>query len=196
VAVVVDGNVVVHGVAGDGGRAAHAGEDAGVEDGHQGLSLGRRRDAAGEDLLGAVAGAVELLVGVATLDDAGALEGDAGEEALGLGVGEDAGDALERGGTCGFGVAADGAGGDGDVASEGQGAGLGEGLDGRDVIEDEDEVGELKADLATKAAAYRRDGARSGPTAVGEAGDDEATSEAAGAEEAGLEDGEDREALS
>jgi hypothetical protein len=51
---------------------------------------------------------------------------------------------------------------------------LGEGLDGRGVVEDEDEVGQLEANLATKTGASGSDGGGSGPGPVGKPGDDEA----------------------
>lgn len=72
---------------------------------------------------------------------------------------------------------------------------MGEGLDGGRIVEDENEVGELEADLATKACAAGCDGGRGRPGAVGQAGDDEAGTEAGGAEEAGLDNCEDCEAL-
>lgn len=193
VLVVVYGHVVVHGVAG--GADPHAAEDARVEDVHEGLGLGRRPHGAREELLGRVAGAVHLFVGVAALDDGGPLEGDAGEEALGLGVAEDAGDAPQGRGTGSLGVAADGPGGQGDVAAQSEGTGLGKRLDGLGVVEDEDKVGQLEADLAADAGTAGRDGAGGAPGAIGEPGDDEAATEAAGTDEAGLEDGDDGEAL-
>lgn len=168
VVVVVDRRVIVHGVvAGDGAAATEAGKGAAVENGHESLGLGRRRNAARQDLLGSVAGAVELLVGVAALDDTRALERDTGKETLCLGVGEDAGDAAQGGSTGSLGIASDGTGCEGNVAAEGQGAGLSKGLDGIGVVENEDKVGQLEADLAAKAAADRGDGTGCAPAAIG-----------------------------
>lgn len=193
--VAVGGLVVVDGVVADAGAGAHAAKDARVENVHERAGLGRRGDGAGEELLGGVAGAVELLVGVAALDDGGPLEGDAGKEALCLGVAEDAGDALERGGAGGLCVAADGPRGEGDVAAERQRAGLRKRLYGAGVVEDEDKVGQLKANLAAKAGAGRGNGRGRAPGAFGQARDDEAAAEAAAAEEAGLEHRDDGQAL-
>jgi hypothetical protein len=74
---------------------------------------------AAQELAGGPAAAVELLVGIASLDDAAALETDTGEQTLGFAVAEDAGHALETGYTGRFGVAANGARGDGDIAAQG-----------------------------------------------------------------------------
>jgi hypothetical protein len=195
VRVVVDGYVVVHAVARDVGGAADAREDTRVEDAHEGFGGGWRRDLAAQELAGGPAAAVELLVGIASLDDAAALETDTGEQTLGLAVAEDAGHTLETGYTGSFGVAANGAGGDGDIAAQGQRAGLSKCADGRGVVEDEDEVGQLEADLAANASADGPDCRGSRPRAVSETGNDDAGAEAARADKAGLEDGEDGEAL-
>lgn len=195
VPVVVDGDVVVHGRVGSGTAGAHAAKHARAENVHQGRSLRRRSDRAAQKLLRGVSRAVELFVGVATFNDGGALERDTGEEALGLGVGEDARNALEGGGTGGFGVAAYGAGGDGDIATEREGTGLGKGLDSAGVVENKDEIGELEADLATKTSAGGGDSGRGGPGAVVQAGDDKTATEASGTEETGLDYCENCEAL-
>ena len=70
-----------------------------------------------------------------------------------------------------------------------------EGLNGGGVVEDEDKVCELEADLAAETTADGADGGGGGPGAVVEAGDDDAGAEAAGTEEAGFEDGDDGETL-
>jgi hypothetical protein len=193
VSVVIHGYVVVHGIVGNAG--AHAAEDTRVEDGHEGSGLVRGRDRAAEELLGGVSGAVELLIGIATLDDGGALERNTGEKTFGLGIAENAGNALEGGGTGGLGVASDGASSQGHVAAKSHGASLGKSLDGGHVVEDEDKVGKLKADLAAEAGTGGRDGAGGAPGAIGQSRDDETAAEASGAKEAGLEDGNDGEAL-
>ena len=72
---------------------------------------------------------------------------------------------------------------------------MGEGLDCAGVVEDEDEVGELEADLAAEAGAGCGDRGGGGPGTVMEAGDNEAAAETGGAEEAGFDYCEDCEAL-
>lgn len=72
---------------------------------------------------------------------------------------------------------------------------MGKRLDGAGVVEDEDEICKLEADLATEAGTGRRDSAWSAPCAVGQASYYEAAAKAARAEEAGLEDGDNGETL-
>jgi len=116
----------------------------------------------------AVHGGVAALVG---LDD-GAVEADAGEDALGARVGEDLGGEADVSG--GGGVAADGAGGDG-----GFGAQLelvAEQVLQRVIIhEEQDEVGGRAADLVADAAAVDGDEDRSGPAVAGAATGEAAT---------------------
>ena len=190
---IVDGDVVVHVVV---HRTPHvAAEYPGVEDVQQRRRLRRRALAPSEEHPRRDGPSIQFRIRVLPLDDGRALQRHAREQPLGLGVAEDAGHALERGGPGSLGVPPDGPGGDGHVASEGERAGLGEGLDGVGIVEDEDEVGQLEADLAAEAGTGGGDGAGRAPAAVGEAGDDQAAAETGGAEEAGLEDGEDGEAL-
>ncbi len=68
VRVAVDGDVIVHGVCAY-GAASHPGEDAGVEDAHQGFGGGWGADTAFEELARGDAGVVELCVGVSSFDD-------------------------------------------------------------------------------------------------------------------------------
>lgn len=103
-------------------------------------------------------GVVEFFVGVAAFDEDGAFERDTCEEAFGFAVGEDAGYAFEACGSCGFSVSAYWACCYADVAAECDGGLLGEGADCRCVVQDEDEVGELDADLSTESAASGADG--------------------------------------
>lgn len=70
-----------------------------------------------------------------------------------------------------------------------------ESLDSRGIIEDKDEVGKLEANLTTESGASGCDGGRSGPGAVGEAGNDETRAETCRAEEAGFNDSEDGKSL-
>lgn len=72
---------------------------------------------------------------------------------------------------------------------------MGESLDGGGVIEDEDEIGKLEADLAADASASGRNSTGSAPGAIGQSGNDETAAEATGSDEAGLENGDDGEAL-
>jgi hypothetical protein len=72
---------------------------------------------------------------------------------------------------------------------------LGKRLDSLGVVEDEHKISQLEADLAADAGTTGRDGTRSAPGAIGKPSDDEAATEATGADEAGLENGEDGEAL-
>lgn len=146
-------------------------------------------------MLGRVAAAVHLFVGIAALDDGGSLEGDTGEETLGLGVTKDTGEAPQGRGTGSLGVATDRSGGQGDITTQSQRSSLGKRLDSLGVVEDEDKISQLKADLTANAGTTGRNGSRSAPRAIGKPGDDEAATEATGADEAGLEDGEDGEAL-
>ena len=90
---------------------------------------------------------------------------------------------------------ADGARGGGDVAPDGDVAAHRERAHGLLRVEHDDEVGDVRADLQAPADAARRDARRRGPRAVRQPRDDEPRARLAGEDEAGLEDGEDREAL-
>lgn len=195
IAIAVHGHVVVHRVVYHRRNPVTAAEDARVQNVHERTGLRGRRNRAGEELLGSVPGAVELLVGVATLDYCRTFERDAREETLRLGVAENAGHALERCGTGRLGVSANRPSGQRYIASQRQRAGLRKSLDRVVVVEDEDEVGKLEADLPTEASADRRDGARGAPVAVRQARDDEAATETTRAEEAGFQNCDDGEAL-
>lgn len=194
VLVVVYGHVVVHGVAGS--ADPHTTEGARVEDVHEGRSLRWRSHRASEQLLGCVAGTIHLFVGIAALDDGGSLEGDAGEETLGLGITEDTGEAPQGRGTGSLGVATDGTSGQGDITTQSQRSSLSKRLDSLGVVEDKDKIGQLEADLTADAGTAGRDSTRSAPGAIGKPSDDKTATEATGADEAGLEDGEDSETLS
>lgn len=193
VLVVVHGCSVVHAIIVASG--AHSVEGPRVENVQQGGGGGWWSLGAAQELPRTDGTTVQLCVGIFSLDDGAALQADAGEQALGLAVTENTGDALEGGGTGSFGIAPHRAGGERDVAAEGQGAGLREGPDGGGVVEDKDEVGELEAYLTTEAGASGRDGGWGGPGAVGEAGNDEAGAETSRAEEASFDDGEDCKSL-
>lgn len=211
----IDGDVVVHGVVVLEG-AAPAGEDAGVEDVHEGLGLRGHRVGAGEELAGGELAAVHFFVGIPALDQYAPFEGDTCKETLGLAVGEDARNAFEGCGAGRFGVAADGTCSERDVAAERDAAELCKGLDGHGIVEDEDEVGQLEADLAAEAAA---DGAYCAgcrpvarcmscpfpsralrrwmilPTAIREPRNDNTTPKPSTSQEASLENGQDGQAL-
>jgi len=193
--VVVDGNVVVHGVVGNVLRASYAGKDSRVE------HLQERRggwwwgNLSAEDLAGSPSAAVQLLVGISPLDDTTALQTDTGEQSLCLAVAENTSHALQTRRAGSLGIATDGPRRDGDIAAQCQRAGLRKCTDGGCVVEDEDEVGELKANLSAEAAADGSDGRGCRPRSVCETSDDDARSESRCAEEAGLEDCENREAL-
>lgn len=156
VAVVVDGDVVVHAAVVEVARAG-ARERARVEDVEQRRRLGRLPLGALQQLLGTDGPAVELGVRVLALYYRGPLQADAREQALRLAVAEYARDAPEAGGARRLGVAAHGPRCDRDITAEGEGSRLREGLHGRGVVEDEDEVGQLEADLAAEAGAAGRD---------------------------------------
>jgi hypothetical protein len=205
VGVVVDGNVVVHGVARVGSDSS---KDSAVEYAHQGFSLWWDWDATFEQNSSSDAAVVHFLVGISSFNHGTALEGDTSEQSFCLAVCENAGDALETCCTGGFGIATNGTGGDGDVSSEGDTASLGECTDGGGVVEDEDEISDFKANLTTKATSYSTDGGGSGPgsslsvrvsdgeqgeipAAVGQSSHNNTRPEASTAEEAGLEDGHD-----
>lgn len=191
--VVVDRDVVVHGAVGD--TRSQAIERPRIEDIEQRGGSRRRPLGAQEQIARSNRPAVQLGVRILALDDGTTLQADTCEQPLCLAVAEDTRDALQARGTGRLGIAADGPGGERYVPAEGEGPGLGECLYGGGVVEDEDEVGQLEANLATEARAAGGDGRGGGPGAVGEAGDDEAGAEAGGAEEAGFDDGEDCKAL-
>ena len=67
-------------------------------------------------------------------------------------------------------------------------------LDCVGIVEDEDEIGQLETDLATKTRTSSRDRARCAPRAIRKTCDNEAATESGGAEEAGLDNREDGEA--
>ncbi|KAH9822014.1 hypothetical protein Tdes44962_MAKER10298, partial [Teratosphaeria destructans] len=192
--VVVDGDVVVHVVVAREG-AAHAGEDAGVEDSRQGFGLRRDGDVAAEQLSGGEFLAVHLLVRVPAFDEHAALERHAGEQAFGLAVGEDAAHALQTRGARGFGIASHRPRRNAHVPTQRQTAHLREGLDRARIIQYKDKVRQLEADLSAKPSSDGPDGGGCGPRAVRQTGDDHAGAKATGSEEAGFEDGEDGEAL-
>lgn len=156
VAVVVDRDVIVHAAIVEVARAC-AREGARVEDVEQRRRLGRLPLRAIQQLLGADRPAIELGIRVLALYNRAPLQTDAREQSLRLAVAEDARDAPQAGGSRRLGVAADGPRGDGDITAEGEGSRLGEGLDGGGVVKDEDEVGQLEADLAAEAGAAGRD---------------------------------------
>lgn len=192
--VVVYGRLVVHAVFSHAG-ASHAAEDPRVKDAHERSSLGWRPNGARQELLRGVASSIHLLVGIATLDNGRTLQGDTSKQTLGLGVAKDSRYAPKRSSTGGLGVATDGTSSQRHIATKGQGTGLGKCLDGAGIVEDEDEVGKFETNLATEAGASSGDSTRGAPGAIGEACDNEATAEATRSEEAGLEDGDDGEAL-
>ena len=191
--VVVDRDIVVHAAAGH--TAADAAEDARVEDIEQRRSLGGWSLGTLEQLASADLTSVQLGIRILSLDDGRALQRDASEQALGLGIAEDTSNRLQGGGTGGFRVAADGTGSYRHVATQRDRPGLREGLDGAGVVQDEDEVGQLDTDLATETGASRRNGGWGTPAAVGETGDDKAGTETGGAKETGFYHCEDRKAL-
>lgn len=157
VRVVVHGDVVVHAVVGC-GRATYAREDSGVEHAQQRLGGRRGRDLAAQQLSRGPSPPVQLLVCVSALDQPAAFQTDTGEQALCLAVAEDARHALQTGHSSRLRVPADRPGRDGDVAAECQGAGLGECAYCRGVVQDEDEVSQLEADLPAEPAADGADG--------------------------------------
>jgi hypothetical protein len=122
------------------------------------LRTRRRGSAAQLRLARCPAAAVQLLVGVAALDDAAALQTDTREQALGLAVAEYARHALQAGCAGCFRIASDGPCCYRDIASQCKRSRLCKCPDRRRIVENEDEVGELEADLATKAATNCSDG--------------------------------------
>eukprot|EP00160_Parvularia_atlantis_P017210 Unigene5824_Nuclearia_a/m.17796 Unigene5824_Nuclearia_a/g.17796 ORF Unigene5824_Nuclearia_a/g.17796 Unigene5824_Nuclearia_a/m.17796 type:complete len:355 (-) Unigene5824_Nuclearia_a:35-1099(-) len=151
-----------------------------------------RRDLALEQLARRDVLAVEGRVRVFPLDEDGAFERDAGEDALGLAVRVRGGD---RGHGRALGVAPDRASRDREVAAERNVAAVGEGVDGGVVVEDDDKVRQLRAHLQAGAERAGADAGRRRPGAVGQPCDDHAEADAAAKQEAGLEHGEDDEAL-
>lgn len=157
---IVDGNVVVHGVA---LICSISGEYSAVEDAHQRLGLGWDGNGALEQGSGSDATVVHLLVGISSLDHSTTFERDTSKQALGLAVSKDTSDTFERGGTSSFSVAPDGTSGNRDVASKSDTASLSKGADSGSVIEDEDEIGEFETNLTTKATTDGTDCRGSGP---------------------------------
>lgn len=195
VRIVVYRDIVVHGVIGDILGTPHTGKYSRVEHAQERLCGGRRGDLAAQDFAGGPAATVQLLVGISSLDDTAALQTDTGKQALCLAVAENTRYALEAGCAGCLGIATHGTSGNGDVASQCQRSGLGKCSYGSSIVQDEDEVGELETNLSTEAAANGTDGRGRRPRSIGETSDHDARAESRCAEEAGLEDSEDGEAL-
>ena len=160
--------------------------------------LGRpwRGDAPREELLGGGGVAIEDMVEAVTSEEAGAVEPDAGEGAAGDRVGVDCGVGVGTGHPRRLGRPTEGAHSDGDVGAERKVGGAGEGREGIGGVQDEHDGVDLAAHLRAERGAHAADRARRAPLAARLVlGHDQATAALEAPEEAGLDDGEEGDAV-
>jgi hypothetical protein len=126
-----------------------------------------------EDLASSPSAAVQLLVGISPLDDTASLQTDTREKSLRLAVAENTGYTLQTRRAGSLGIATDWPRCNGDIAAQCQRSGLGKCTHCRCIVQDENEVGELEANLSAEAAADGSDGCWCRPRSVRETSDDD-----------------------